>query len=159
MCDTCMPWVLNAHAKSPDSLNLDSWHFSLSCSLSRAIGPVLVLAGDQAQMARFAKHLPVQRIAAVLIWFRRELDDADLQTIWKTYWLVKINVCLCDCRLVSVTLQFTVCPQNAYLTSVAVLVVGASQTFNIIAVSTIFFWNDQLVAGVTLWSIFSLWTF
>lgn len=56
-------------------------------------------------MARFAKHLPIQRIAAVLIWFRRELDGTDL-------------------------------------TSVAVLVVGAPQAFNVIAVGTIFFWND-----------------
>lgn len=55
----------------------------------------------------------------MLVWFRRELDDADL-------------------------------------TSVAVLMVGTPQTFNSIAVSTIFFWNDKLVAGTTLWSIFPI---
>ncbi len=49
-----------------------------------AVRPVLVLARNQVQVARFAKHLPVQRIAAVLIWFRRELDEADLQTVRKT---------------------------------------------------------------------------
>lgn len=67
--------------------------------------PVLVLTRNQVQMARFTKHLAVQRITAVLIWLRRELDDADL-------------------------------------TSVAVLMVGASHAFNIIAVSTVIFWND-----------------
>ena len=74
--------ILNAHANSPISLKLDSWHFSIN--LSGAISPELVLARDQAQMARFAKHLPIQRIAAVLIWFRRELDGTDLQKISKT---------------------------------------------------------------------------
>lgn len=46
--------------------------------------PVLVLDRDLAQMTRFAKHLPIQRIASMLVWFRRELDDTDLQTIRKT---------------------------------------------------------------------------
>ena len=68
--------------KSPISLKLDSWHFSIN--LSGAISPGLVLARNQAQMARFAKHLPIQRIAAVLIWFRRKLDGTDLQKISKT---------------------------------------------------------------------------
>lgn len=72
---------------------------------------------------------------------------------------VVISVCLRVCILVSVSIQDTVCSQNAYLTSVAVLMVGVPQTFNIIAVSTIFFWNDQLVAGLTFWSILPLWTF
>lgn len=134
--------VLNAHAQSPISLNLDLWHFSMGCSLSPVTRPVLVLARNQAQMARFAKHLPIQRIAAVLIWFRRELDDTDLQTKLKTDWLVVIKVCLCACILVSVSIRCIVCTQNAYLTSVAVLMVGASQTFNSVAVSTILFWNN-----------------
>lgn len=64
-----------------------------------------MLGRDQVQMAGFAKQPTIQRIATVVIWFRRELDDADL-------------------------------------TSVAVLMVGASQAFNIIAVSTILFWDN-----------------
>lgn len=72
---------------------------------------------------------------------------------------VAISVCLCVCILVCVSIQDTVCSQNAYLTSVAVLMVGMPQAFNIIAVSTIIFWNDQLVAGLTFWSILPLWTF
>lgn len=43
---------------------------------------------------------------------------------------------------------------GADLTSVAVLMVGTPQTFNCIAVSTIFLWNDKLVAGTALWSVF-----
>lgn len=39
------------------------------------------------------------------------------------------------------------------LTSVAVFMVGASQALNIVAVGTVFFRNDKLVTGATLWSI------
>lgn len=60
---------LYAHATSPISWKFDSWATRL----------VLALVRNQVQMARFAKHLPIQRIAAMLIWFRRELDDTDLQ--------------------------------------------------------------------------------
>lgn len=67
--------------------------------------PALVLARNQGQVASFAQHPPIQRIAAMVIWFRGELDDTDL-------------------------------------TSVAVLMVGTSQAFNSVAVSTIFFGND-----------------
>lgn len=40
---------------------------------------VLVLARNQAQVTGLAKHPPIQRVAAMFIWFRRELDDTDLQ--------------------------------------------------------------------------------
>lgn len=130
--------VLNAHAPTPISLNLELWHFSISLQLT-----VLVLTRNQVQVARFAEHPPIQRIAAVLVWFRGELDDTDLQTTWETVeMLVVIHVCLWVCILVSVSIQCAVCTQGAYLTSVAVLMVGASQTLNSVAVSTVLFWNN-----------------
>lgn len=39
----------------------------------------LVLARNHAQMTSLAKHPSIQRIAAMFVWFRRELDDAALQ--------------------------------------------------------------------------------
>lgn len=50
-----------------------------------------------------------------------------------------VLVCVC---VVSGFVQDTVCSLVAYLTSVAVLVVGVPQAFNNVAVSAIFFWND-----------------
>lgn len=40
---------------------------------------LLELARNQTEMTGLAKHPPVQRIAAMFIWFRRKLDDTDLQ--------------------------------------------------------------------------------
>lgn len=53
--------------------------FLLAAGLLGYKAIVLVLTRNHAQVARLAEHLPVQRIAAVLIWFWRELDIADLQ--------------------------------------------------------------------------------
>lgn len=53
---------------------------------------ILVLASNHAQMTGLAKHPPIQRIAAMFVWFRRELDDADLQ---ETQWTGRFSVCLC----------------------------------------------------------------
>lgn len=104
-------------------------------------------------MARFAKQLPIQRITSVIIWFRRQLDDTDLQTILEIYSQAVKNVCLCVCILVRVSLLY-----STYLTSVAVLMIGVSQTFNSVAVSAILFGNDQLVTGATHRSILPSWT-
>lgn len=53
---------------------------------------ILVLAGNHAQMTGLAKHPPIQRIAAMFVWFRRELDDADLQ---ETQWTGRFSMSLC----------------------------------------------------------------
>ena len=92
----CVTFVFQSFKckKCPICLNLDSWHFPTSCSLSLAVRPMLVLGRDQVQMASFAKQPPFQRIAATLIWFRRELDGTDLQIRRETYGLVVIDVCL-----------------------------------------------------------------
>lgn len=44
--------------------------------------------------------------------------------------------------VVSGFVRNTVCSLIAYLASVAVLMVGAPQAFDDVAVSTVFFWND-----------------
>lgn len=55
--------------------------------------------------------------------------------------------------VVSGFVRNTVCSLIAYLASVAVLMVGAPQAFDDVAVSTVVFWNDWLVAGIAFWSI------
>lgn len=87
-----------------------------------------MLARNHAQVTGLAKHPPIQRIAAMFVGFRRELDDAALQ-----------ETCIC---VVSGFVQDAVCSLIAYLASVAVLVVGVPQAFDNVTVSTVFFWND-----------------
>lgn len=108
---------------------------------------VLVLARRSAEMTGLAKHPPIQRIAAMFVWFRRELDDTALQETQEQ------GILACASGFV----QNAVCSLIAYLASVAVLVVGVPQAFDNVAVSAIFFWNDQVAASVAFRSIFPLW--
>lgn len=92
---------------------------------------VLVLARNEAQMTGLAEHLPIQRVAAMFVWFRRELDDTDLQDTQDQG----------SQPVVRGSVQPLAQPLP-YLTSVAVLMVGVTQALDDVAVSTVFFWND-----------------
>lgn len=71
--DTWLKWIL------PLSFFFFKYCFSACFFVFR-----LVLARNHVQMAGLAKHPPIQRIAAMFIWFRRELNDADLQETQRT---------------------------------------------------------------------------